>query len=446
MRFQDLIYLVGSNLLRMKARAGMTATGVMIGAAAVILLLSIGLGLQRNFSESIGKLSDLTLFQVNMPIQYDERRLGTRHDSDEKILNRETIAEIQSMPGVMAATPRLSLSAINAIRYRNYEYTGPIVGIDPQQVEGLGFELASGEARLGSGQVFVGAEVGPNFSDPRSRNWVRKNIDMQGKNIELVVKRLAEDQPENFYSEPVYEEKIVRLRVAGVLEKYGGSNDYSVFLPLSEIEKLNAWNNPDTPRRSQNQYLSILVKTDSPQSAVAVEKAITAMGFSVDTPRKILEQMSQFFVMIQAMMGGVGAVALLVAAFGIANTMVMAIYERTQEIGLLKSLGARNADVMLIFLAEAGSIGLIGGIGGILAAAGLAGAINSAAPAILTKFNGVMGPGGLPGMGSGMEIVFMPGWLILFAIFFSVFIGMVSGMYPAIRAASLDPLEALRHE
>jgi putative ABC transport system permease protein len=444
MQFRDLIYLVATNLLRMKARAAMTATGVLIGTSAVILLLSIGLGLQRNFSESIGTLSDLTMFQVTMPIDYNETL--PRQNRDQKVLNSETIIEFQDMPGVLSVTPRLTLTAINAVRYRHYEYAGPIVGIDPQQVEALGFDMASGEARLGSGQVFVGSEVPLNFVDTRKRNWTRKKIEMQDKSIELVVRRLAEDQPGDFYAEPVYEEKVVRLRVAGVLAKYGSPNDYSIFLPITEIEKLNAWNNPNTLRRGQAIYNTLLIKTDSPQSAITIEKSITAMGFFVDTPRKMLEQMSEFFVLIQAMLGGVGAVALLVAAFGIANTMIMAIYERTQEIGLLKSLGAKNADVLLIFLAEAGSIGLIGGFGGIITAYGLAGAINSVAPGILARINTSMGPGSLPGLGSGMDIIYMPLWLVLSGIGFAVLIGMISGIYPAIRAASLDPLEALRHE
>jgi putative ABC transport system permease protein len=100
----------------------------------------------------------------------------------------------------------------------------------------------------------------------------------------------------------------------------------------------------------------------------------------------------------------------------------------------------------LIFLAEAGSIGLIGGLGGIITAYGLAGAINSAAPGILARINTSMGPGSLPGLGSGMDIIYMPLWLVLSGIGFAVLIGMISGIYPAIRAASLDPLEALRHE
>jgi ABC-type antimicrobial peptide transport system permease subunit len=215
---------------------------------------------------------------------------------------------------------------------------------------------------------------------------------------------------------------------------------------VSEVEKLNRWNNVGSFRRKQLSYDAILIKTASPQSSLVVERSITAMGFYVETPRKMLEQMSQFFILIQSMLGGVGAVALLVAAFGIANTMIMAIYERTQEIGLLKSLGAKNADILLIFLTEAGSIGFIGGIGGLLAAFGLAGTINSAAPGIFAKINTTMGPGGLPGTGYGMELIYMPAWLIVFAILFAVVIGMVSGVYPAIRAASLDPLEALRHE
>jgi putative ABC transport system permease protein len=151
--------------------------------------------------------------------------------------------------------------------------------------------------------------------------------------------------------------------------------------------------------------------------------------------------------MIQTIMTGIGAVALLVSAFGIANTMVMAIYERTREIGLLKSLGATNADIMIIFLSEAAGIGFFGGLGGIFFAQLLSKVITIFGGDLLAQAGTRLmnSPGGGPVIGSDNLLV-LPAWLVLFALIFAVVVGVLSGIYPAFRAASLDPLDALRYE
>ena len=165
--------------------------------------------------------------------------------------------------------------------------------------------------------------------------------------------------------------------------------------------------------------------------------------------RQQLESINQFFLIVQAVLGGIGAVALLVAAFGIANTMVMAIYERTREIGLMKAVGATNQDVMSVFLTEAGSIGFLGGIGGVLLALGVNAVINVAGQSFISQGNGgLMGPvgPGMAGQEAAQALTATPLWLPIFAILFATLIGVVSGIYPAIRAAALSPIHALKYE
>jgi putative ABC transport system permease protein len=166
------------------------------------------------------------------------------------------------------------------------------------------------------------------------------------------------------------------------------------------------------------------------------------MGFGVESSRTMLKEINQFFGIVQAIMGGIGAIALLVAAFGIANTMIMAIYERTREIGLMKAIGATNQDVMSVFLAEAGSIGFLGGVGGVLLAMGLNAVINLAGQAFLPG-GGLFGG---PQQEAAISLTHTPLWLPVFAITFATLIGVISGIYPAIRAAALSPIRALKYE
>jgi putative ABC transport system permease protein len=165
------------------------------------------------------------------------------------------------------------------------------------------------------------------------------------------------------------------------------------------------------------------------------------MGFMAYTPQKFIEGVNNYFVVLQIIFGGVGGIALLVAAIGIANTMTMAILERTREIGLMKAIGATNQDVLSIFLGESASIGFIGGIGGVLLGLLLGELINIFGSVYMAgQDSGMMG-----GSSTGI-LATTPLWLILFALLFSTLIGLISGVYPAVQAASLVPVQALKNE
>jgi len=164
------------------------------------------------------------------------------------------------------------------------------------------------------------------------------------------------------------------------------------------------------------------------------------MGFQAITPQAFLQGINNTFLILQIIFGGVGAIALLVAAIGIANTMAMSILERTREIGLMKAVGATNRDVLSIFLGEAAGIGFIGGVGGITIGWLSAQAINVLAVAFLA--NQASQQGGPP----PSVAVYTPIWLPIFALVFSTFIGMLSGLYPALRAATMIPVQALKYE
>lgn len=182
-------------------------------------------------------------------------------------------------------------------------------------------------------------------------------------------------------------------------------------------------------------YDNAYVYVDDMNNVMEVQAAVTDMGYEAHSSMQWLEQAQEQMDMIQAVLGGIGAVSLFVAAIGIANTMMMSIYERTREIGVLKVLGCALGDIRSMFLIEAGFIGLMGGAAGLLLSYGVSSLIN--------KFLG----SGLMGMGGGGgDISRIPMWLSAAAVGFAIVIGMLAGLFPALRAMKLSPLAAIRNE
>jgi putative ABC transport system permease protein len=437
MRFIELLRLIKNNLLRMKLRVLMTSAGVFIGTTAIILLLSMGAGLQRFVLESFGDLGDLTELQVTAPgggFFFGGDVIDTPGQSD-TVLNDRTIEQFQQLPGVAAVTPLLQLQGGGMLRLNRYTGFATIQGIDTLALRDFNYEVESGTAdSLGPWQVVVGSRVAGNFFDPQTGQPVADDLNLQGQTLQLSLTRLlADGQPS---------ERTVRLRVVGVLAESGGQRDFSVYLPLQNVQDLNSWATGRRANPGRDGYQQALVKVETPAQATAVEQAITAQGFFVFSMQTILRSVNTVFLVIQLIVGGIGALALLVAAFGIANTMIMSIYERTREIGLMKAVGATNREVMLIFLGEAGAIGMVGGIGGVIVGVGLAQILGIIGRQYLLA---QMAQGGVSDQMISAP-VFTPLWLPLFAIAFATLIGVVSGIYPALRAIRLDPIAALRYE
>lgn len=446
MAFLDLLRLVRVNLARMKGRVAMTAIGVVIGTAAIVVLISLASGLQRSAVRdlsSIGSLTDINVFSMSVLAPF-----GVPNREREAVLNDSALNEFRRLPGVVAVTPRESLNAPATLRLNRLSGWAEVVGIDPGELDRLGFSVARGTARLGGGQVIVGARVAENLTGPMAPAPMARPVsgpkpptrraqpppDLLGQTLLLEVARFTEDGQEL--------ERTVRLRVVGVLEKTGGQDDYTVFMALSEVLDLKGWYQGRPVNIARDGYTQALVKVSSPRETQRVEQEIIRRGFYAYSAAAVLREINSFFLVIQGILGGIGAIALLVAALGIANTMLMSIYERTREIGLMKALGATNRDVMAVFLAEAGGIGLLGGIGGVLLGALLSGLIDLVARTYLMAQ--AAQSGAVPD--SFSSLAHIPPWLPVFALAFAAGVGVLSGLYPAIRAAALNPIAALRYE
>lgn len=430
MNTQDLIRIVWGNLNRMRMRTSLTAIGVAIGTAAVVLLISLGVGLQRNVSGQLRSIGDLTEITV-MPGNFGQTVGGFSPSPSQKgkvkPLDEEAVVEFQNLPHVVAATPYVRLAGGALMRLGSAIAPPSIVGVDPSQVERLGFKLGSGSLRLRRNMALAGAQIGERFTDAQSQENLPP-IDLQDKSLVITLSKPG--------AEGRTAARNMRIRIVGVLEETGGEKDFSLYLPLADVEQMNKWASGLRPGAYQEGYQSVLVKVDSSENVSDVQEKIQERGFYVFSLQDALKGINTVFTIIQAILGGIGAIALAVAAFGIANTMIMTIYERTREIGIMKAVGAANRDVMRVFLAESGAIGFIGGVLGVLTGFLAGRGIDFFAIAYVSR-GGSQAPA---------VIVHTPIWLIVSAVIFATAVGLISGIYPASRAAQLDPMDALRYE
>ncbi|PWB71705.1 MAG: hypothetical protein C3F07_13170 [Anaerolineales bacterium] len=441
MKFFDLLRLIVGNLNRRKARVALTAIGVVIGTAAVVVLVSLAIGLQRNANEQLFGIGDLTQIQVSPT--YGEGPVvsgpgggggGGGGSSQQKLLTNLALDEIRAIPGVESVIPRDYLMMGGMVKYQKMEGWGNIIGVAVNNLDVLGVEATEGDTALGRGVAVIGVMVPNNFYDPRWRPGQDPPVppDLYGQQIQLIVSKYDAEGKET--------RKNITLRVAGVLKETRGESDWTIYMPLDEVKALNEWSMNRRINYNKDGYSQVIVKVSDVDQVLEISDQITQMGFQAFTPQSFVQGINNFYVILQVIFGGVGAIALLVAAIGIANTMAMSILERTREIGLMKAVGATNRDVLSIFLGEAAGIGFVGGLGGVIFGWLAGQGINVIAIVYLAGQAGQQG--GVP----PSVAVYTPVWLPVFALVFSTFIGMASGLYPALRAATMIPVLALKYE
>lgn len=450
---RDVLRLAWANLNRMRARVALTAIGVIIGTAAVIILISLGVGLQTSTEQQFSEIGDLTVITVQNFGSFGPPGLDT---GDEAVLDEAALEEIRQLEHVVAVTPLVSLQGGAELKLGRVEGFGMVQGIDPGALEALDWELESGGLRLGRGQLLIGSEV---FSEDgggfgmvavgpggRSRGGSRRGggggfaeeagadrgaalpPDLVGRSVTMrLVKYDAEAQEIS---------KSDRMRVVGVLADQNQRR--SVYVSLQQADEINRWFTGQR-RNPRDGFSEVQVKVDDRASVSDVQAELESRGFNSFSAQQILEGVGRVFLIMQAVLGGVGAIALLVAAFGIANTMTMAIYERTKEIGIMKAIGATNNDVLQVFLAEAAAIGLFGGVVGVSTGWGAGKLID-----LFVRTQLLTNQGGPPPETPPPNIVVTPLWLMAFALVFATLVGLISGIYPALRAANMKPLRALR--
>ena len=450
MKISDLLSLSFENLRRRKGRTILTIIGVVVGTCSIVVMVSLGIAMNVGFEEMISQWGDLTQIQV----------YNWSGNTEVPKLDDEMVKTLESIEHVTVATPLYRPQYLNgqlfAGKNDRYQAYPEIIGIYPQAAKELEYELISGkylDEVPSSGKklpVLVGQYTGYSFTDTKKRGdsayrW-QGQTDAMGNPVEPFV----DVEKDKLYfrtskNDENSEQLSYELDVVGVmLEDYkkGYITSQGILMDINLIKKLEKEymkaNGIKDANYDKQGYNEIYVKVDDVDNVEQVEAAIKEYGYETYSMSSERENMQEQSRMIQLILGGLGAVSLFVAALSIANTMTMAIYERTREIGVMKVLGCKLGKIRQMFLLEAGMIGFVGGLVGILVSYLLSFVLNYFGPMLQGAI--MM----LPMYGSKMSVI--PFWLAGLGLFFSTAIGVVSGIMPANRAVKISALEAIRHE
>ena len=445
MRFSDLVELIVANLSRRKGRVLLTAIGVVIGTAAVVTLVSLGAGLQKNATESLWGISDLSNITVYPGYPSETSGMirgggggggGGGGDMQNLVLiTPSVIDQIKAIPGVKRVIIQDYVSIGTEISLKKLSAWGSFQGVDISDLADMNLEAAQGTTELGKGKLVVGAYVNRNFYDPNPKPNAEPidPPDLLGQVLKVTLVKWNQDG--------TVTRRSYNMEVVGVLKESKGESDYNMYMTLDELTHWNEWGLGKKINREKDGYGQILVKAESPKEVVAISEQIINLGLQAYTPQSMVQGINSFFTIMQIIFGGVGAIALLVAAIGIANTMTMSILERTREIGIMKAIGATNNNILTIFLGEAAGIGFVGGLGGAALGWIISAVINVFASSYLASQASSNGY-----MSSAPIATSTPFWLPVFSIVFATLVGLLSGLYPSLNAATLVPVDALKYE
>jgi len=457
---KDLIRLALRNFMRRKTRSILTILGVLIGTASIVVMLSLGIGMNVSFQRQLERMGSLNVIDVN-PYYFVEDGKGGGY-SKQTVLDDKAVAKIAAIEGVEAVSPFLQ----TGMKLVSGKYTmyANVIGVDPKTLEAFDYKVEEGRLLTedDTASLLFGSQTPYNFYNPRASgnggvtyyyfggygdSSERPEPDVDVLNDKMVITfdySYGERRPAgaggSTNNKPP---KLYKVKGVGLLEESQDEKAYSVFMNIEYLKKIMKENERAQSSqgvryssKSQEGYQQVKVKVKNMNDVQKVQDQIKAMGYGAYSLTDVLESMQETSSTMQAVLGGIGAISLLVAALGITNTMIMSIYERTREIGVMKVLGCMLGDIRNLFLFEAGLIGLLGGITGL--------AFSYGASAVLNRFAGGLFGGGYGGGESVISVI--PVWLALASLGFATLVGLISGFMPARRAMKLSALEAIKTE
>lgn len=448
----DVISMGIRNMWRRKTRTILTVLGVIIGTCSIVIMLSLGIGMNENFKKEIERMGSLNIINIDVNYMPPDISTGTGGVNKEVSLDDNTLSKINRIEGVDAVTP---------IMYSYWKFglgkligSFSVIGIDSKVMEKFDFKIEEGRLldENDKASLVFGCYLPDWFYNPKANYYYVGQMDkpnlisdkiIMTMNMEYGEKRSGGQRSSNNKPMPEY-----KVKGVGLLKQSNNEKDYNAYMDIVQLKKMVEESNKAQgrqqggynfyPQVSGDDYQNAMVKVKNIKDVKKIQDQIKDMGFGTYSLTDILESMQKASAGIQAVLGGIGAVSLLVAAIGIANTMIMSIYERTREIGVMKVLGAELADIKRLFLFEAGLIGFAGGIAGIAFSLLISLFLNNAGLSLFMNLFGYME--------EGSKISIIPLWLILTSIVFATIIGLISGYYPARRAMKLSALEAIRAE
>jgi putative ABC transport system permease protein len=450
MKTRDLADLGLRNLGEAMFRNALTTLGVAVGVASLVAMLSLGVGLQQLASK---RLSQSGLFDtIFVTPKNSFRGMGrpqreVQPEKPARGLDEDARKEIEKLPNVIEVYPQVRF--FTEVRFNNKPYATVVAGMPDSSRNSGSFDGMQGQffSSPTANEAILQVEFAKDLSE-KPDSLLGQELILRYAERQALAPNAA-DPPGNA-GEPSGGFSVVprelRLKIVGVVETepaagYGGYGNARLLMPLETAATLRAAQVNDLrdivrdSKANKTTYPSLSVRAKSPSLVEALEASIKALGFNTFSLLDASKSLRTFFSVFDLLLGIFGSLALAVATLGIVNTLVMAILERRREIGVLKALGAADSDVQQLFFVEAGVMGFLGGILGVLFGWLLGRALTYGTNVYLHRQNL-----------NSIELSSVPWWLVLSALVFAVLVSLAAGLYPASRAAKLNPVDALRYE
>jgi putative ABC transport system permease protein len=485
MKIGDLTELATQNLREALLRNSLTTLGIAVGVASLVAMLSLGIGLQQMIDRRLERnglfdtvlVRPRTTFNATGQIrrnrdfgsdrnndgadnrnQSDRRGLAPRDLSDivTRPLDKDARRDLAQLPHVLEVYPEFRFTG--DLRFGDAGHLTQVTSLPASASSSDGLEGMQGHffSSAGAHEIILQADAAADLADSQHL----QPADMLGKDLVLRYagreplpansgSRDRNANPDDALSGFSIISSRITLRVVGIVDAEtvaSGANAFGrsgAYVPLAVAEELGVVQGNDMGEVVRESalggnglhYSNLTLRLERPADVPAVEESVRQMGYSPFSLLDLTRNLRRLFAILDMLLGIFGSLALAVASLGIINTLVMAILERRREIGVLKALGASDKDVRQLFFAEAGVMGLVGGAAGVALGWGIGRLIQLGTNYYLRQQQ-------IP----AENIWSVPAWLIASAIAFSLLVSLGAGLYPASRAARLDPVEALRYE
>ncbi len=459
MKSYDLFDLAVRNLRQSKLRNGLTTIGISVGVASLVAMLSLGVGLQQLATRRLAGsgMFDTVFVTSRQDYRGYDREDDAKAPNPEKspVLDEPARAAISKLPNVTEVEPEMRV--MGEIGYSAKTHFGFVTGLPMSARENEAFETLKGKffSSDNADEVVILRDFAKELNDKDPNALLGQEVTLRYGERQALPADAADNRPGMSSQESgssddsgdSYGFSVVRktqnVKIVGIIdeEPYGGMRTVSrgrIFLPVGTMERLNMAQFTDmrsSLRGTGKNYMTLTVRVKDPGKVQGVQDAISKMGFRTFSILDATKSLRRFFTVLDVFLGIFGSLALAVATLAIINTLVMAVLERRREIGVMKAIGASDGDVKKLFFTEAGAMGFFGGLLGIALGFAIGKAINIGTGFYLERHQ-------LP----AEPVWILPPWLIGAAIAFSIVVSLLAGLYPASRAARLDPVQTLKYE